>query len=444
MNCTDEKCTYMINWWTDGKKISFTLSAKIPSYHWTGIGFSYDGSMAHSDIIAVNVMDEGTIKVLDMFSPGYSRPKIDSEQDLFNIRAFYDQGRIYANFSRYLISTDENDISINQCIYFLYPVNGGLIDMETNEIGKHKEAPIPSRRKICPISCSNNNLAVKKLPQNEPLHKASLLPEESITAESIMFDVVLRILNREWSPHFANRNTQEFHQLAVEVTNEVNGMVKTKFPQMKVIEIKKFKEGSVLAFMTLFSDDEPLPTDYELKEYLKKQVKLQSTEALELEVASVILRKPEEVSIVLIYNANTAPTVIVKKFDKIGNWIVLSIGVSLFLIATFLVCCIISRSRKVRSDNCATTASQNGTSKGSPNTLEDIPKGVGETTYQEWLSKVASKPGAQQHEELSSPSVRHPISRRSFSGPSYISHTQDANNFYGEVRLGPPGYYRPY
>ncbi|KAM3718652.1 MOXD1 [Dirofilaria immitis] len=475
MNCTDEKCTYMINWWTDGKKISFTLSAKIPSYHWTGIGFSYDGSMAHSDIIAVNVMDEGTIKVLDMFSPGYSRPKIDSEQDLFNIRAFYDQGRIYANFSRYLISTDENDISINQCIYFLYPVNGGLIDMETNEIGKHKEAPIPSRRKICPISCSNNNLAVKKLPQNEPLHKASLLPEESITAESIMFDVVLRILNREWSPHFANRNTQEFHQLAVEVTNEVNGMVKTKFPQMKVIEIKKFKEGSVLAFMTLFSDDEPLPTDYELKEYLKKQVKLQSTEALELEVASVILRKPEEESS--------------KKFDKIGNWIVLSIGVSLFLIATFLVCCIISRSRKVRSDNCnnynvhypmngyacsnnfavsplnskksgfenaayhathsrqfsqATTASQNGTSKGSPNTLEDIPKGVGETTYQEWLSKVASKPGAQQHEELSSPSVRHPISRRSFSGPSYISHTQDANNFYGEVRLGPPGYYRPY
>ncbi|EJW70385.1 hypothetical protein WUBG_18708, partial [Wuchereria bancrofti] len=56
---------------------------------------------------------------------------------------------------------------------------------------------------------------------------------------------------------------------------------------------------------------------------------------------------------------------------------------------------------------------------------------------------VASKPGAQQHEELSSPSVRHPISRRSFSGPSYMSHTQDANNFYGEIRLGPPGYYRP-
>lgn len=36
----------------------------------------------------------------------------------------------------------------------------------------------------------------------------------------------------------------------------------------------------------------------------------------------------------------------------------------------------------------ATTASQNGTSKGSPNTLEEIPKGVGETTYQEWFSKV--------------------------------------------------------
>lgn len=60
------------------------------------------------------------------------------------------------------------------------------------------------------------------------------------------------------------------------------------------------------------------------------------------------------------------------------------------------------------------------------------------------FTQVASKPGAQQHEELSSPSVRHPVSRRSFSGPSYISHAQDTNNFYGEVKLGPPGYYRPY
>ncbi|VDM93706.1 unnamed protein product, partial [Onchocerca ochengi] len=127
-NCTNEKCTYKISWWTDGKKISFSLSATIPTYHWTGIGFSHDGSMAHSDIISVNVMDEGMIKVLDMFSPGYSRPKIDTEQDLFDIRTMYDQGRLYANFSRYLVSNDENDISINQCIYFLYPVNGGEIN----------------------------------------------------------------------------------------------------------------------------------------------------------------------------------------------------------------------------------------------------------------------------------------------------------------------------
>lgn len=36
------------------------------------------------------------------------------------------------------------------------------------------------------------------------------------------FDVVMRILNREWNPRFANRNTQEFHQLAAEVINGVS------------------------------------------------------------------------------------------------------------------------------------------------------------------------------------------------------------------------------
>uniref|UniRef100_A0A915PXC5 DOMON domain-containing protein n=1 Tax=Setaria digitata TaxID=48799 RepID=A0A915PXC5_9BILA len=474
INCTHEKCIYTANWLTDGKKISFSLSAIIPTYHWTGIGFSLDGSMAQSDVIIASVMDDGTVKVSDMFSPGYSRPKTDAEQNLFDVRTSYDQGRIYANFSRYLVSNDENDISIDQCVYFLYPVTGGKLDIGTKEIHKHTETPIPSGKKICPVLCSVN-LAAKKMPQNEPLLKASILPEESITAESVTFDVVFRILNREWNPYFANRNTQEFHQLADEVINRINGIVKAKYPQMRVIEIKKFRKGSILAFATLFSEDEPLPTVREVKEYFNKQVEPQSSELLHLEAASVILRKGEKESSM--------------KFDRIRNWIILSIGVSLFLTATFLVCCIVSRSRKVRSDHCnnynvhypmngygcsnnlavspinskkggfenaayqathsrqfsqATTASQNGTSKSSPNTLEEVPKGVGETTYQEWFSKVASKPGAQQHEELSSPSVRHPVSRRSFSGPSYMSHAQDANNFYGEIRLGPPGYYRPY
>ncbi|VDN83646.1 unnamed protein product, partial [Brugia pahangi] len=475
-NCINEKCIYTINWWTDGKKISFSLVALISINYSTGIGFSYDGTIAHSDIIAINVLNEGMIKVLDMFSSDYNQPKLDKEQDLFNIRTLYDQHRLYANFSRYLISNDnDNDISFDQCVYFLYPIYGDMLNMEMNEMNKYEKNFIPSEMKICPMLCINN-LGVKKMPQNEPLHKASILPEESVITESATFDVVLRILNREWNSYFVNRNTQEFHQLASDVINEVNAMVKTKYPQMRVIEIKKFKKGSILAFMTLFSEDDPSPSEHELKEYLNKQVKLQPSEGLHLEIASVILRKAEKD--------------LSNKLGRIQNWIILSIGVSLFLIATFLVCCIVSRSRKVRSDNfnnynvhypmngygCnntlavspmnskksgfenaayhathsrqfsqATTASQNGTtSKSSPNTLEEIPKGVGETTYQEWFSKVASKPGAQQHEEISSPSVRHPISRRSFSGPSYMSHTQDANNFYGEIRLGPPGYYRPY
>lgn len=69
------------------------------------------------------------VKVVDMFAPGYSRPKIDNEQNVFDIRATYNEGQVYANFSRHLISNDANDISVNQCVYFLYPVNAGELDL---------------------------------------------------------------------------------------------------------------------------------------------------------------------------------------------------------------------------------------------------------------------------------------------------------------------------
>lgn len=68
------------------------------------------------------------MKVVDMYSPGYSRPKADSEQSLFDVRTLYDQGQIHANFSRHLVSNDGSDISIDQCVFFLYPVSGGKLD----------------------------------------------------------------------------------------------------------------------------------------------------------------------------------------------------------------------------------------------------------------------------------------------------------------------------
>ncbi|VDO80707.1 unnamed protein product, partial [Onchocerca flexuosa] len=116
--------------------------------------------------------------------------------------------------------------------FFVFPKIILFYFAETSEIHKHEVAPISSGTKICPTSCGSG-LADKKLPQNEPLHKASILPDESINTESVTFDVVMRILNRDWDPHFANRNTREFHQLAAEVINEVNAMVKTEFPEMR-------------------------------------------------------------------------------------------------------------------------------------------------------------------------------------------------------------------
>ncbi|VDK29893.1 unnamed protein product [Gongylonema pulchrum] len=279
-----------------------------------------------------------------MFSPGYSRPKADIEQSLFDVRTIYEHGKVFANFSRYLVSNDGSDISIDQCVYFLYPISGGKLDTETKEIRKHAESPIPSSKKICPISCAHAAATAKKVPQNELLLKASILPEESIVPQSMAYDVVLRILNRDWNPLLASRNTKEFQQMAAEVISaekkatstilQVNAMIKAKFPLTRVIEIKKFSKGSVLAFLTLLSEDSAPPTESDVKDFLNEQGMLRAPESLHLQATAVTFRQAEKV--------------LSMKADQIRNWIIFGVGASLLLIATFLVCCTISRSRKAR------------------------------------------------------------------------------------------------
>lgn len=74
------------------------------------------------------VIQDSSVRVIDYFAAGYGRPKIDADQAIFGVGASYDGGFIYANFSRGLVSDDDHDLSIDQCVYFLFPVSGGDLE----------------------------------------------------------------------------------------------------------------------------------------------------------------------------------------------------------------------------------------------------------------------------------------------------------------------------
>ena len=79
---------------------------------------------------------------------------------------------------------------------------------------------------------------------------------------------------------------------------------------------------------------------------------------------------------------------------------------------------------------------------------EETPKGIGETTYQEWYTKVASKDAPSHHQESTlSHAASRPHSRMSaVSGSPYISYPHEPGYYTlgGEHRLPPPSYYRHY
>uniref|UniRef100_A0A914WF40 DOMON domain-containing protein n=1 Tax=Plectus sambesii TaxID=2011161 RepID=A0A914WF40_9BILA len=174
--CTDAACTYIIKWTSDGKTVSFQLDTALPVGHWSGIGFSKDGSMNGVDALVAIVEENGSVQVSDQFAPTYGRPIVDPEQGVFGVAGQYQNGRLMANFSRNLDTNDAaNDLSLTECQFFLYPHSGGALEGGSVAVRKHTSTPTTSTKKICLKSCSSTtkdvssvSIPTKKPNSNEP------------------------------------------------------------------------------------------------------------------------------------------------------------------------------------------------------------------------------------------------------------------------------------
>lgn len=154
-DCKSRKCDYIFTWKynEDFDGIDFGVSAKRID-KWTGIGFSKNKLMPNTDVVIAWVEPGGRYLMMDAWIDGYSQPKPDTRQSIFNISALNENGLITFKFSRKINTLDtRHDLSLNDCVHFVYPVSGGPVDSSRKNIRKHLQAPLISDSNICFGKC---------------------------------------------------------------------------------------------------------------------------------------------------------------------------------------------------------------------------------------------------------------------------------------------------
>ena len=82
------------------------------------------------------------------FASAQSRPPADASQDITSTAAVVENGVTTVFFTRQRVTNDSNDVSLDQCVYFLYAW-GGTADFNTQVIGYHGDNRESSDTMIC-------------------------------------------------------------------------------------------------------------------------------------------------------------------------------------------------------------------------------------------------------------------------------------------------------
>jgi hypothetical protein len=76
-------------------------------------------------------------------------PQLDSSQNIRNESGTYEDGLVTISFIRPVVSTDPKDVSLDQCRFFLFPIDGGSYNPVSKKIHKHDQTPISSAERVC-------------------------------------------------------------------------------------------------------------------------------------------------------------------------------------------------------------------------------------------------------------------------------------------------------
>ena len=115
----------------------------------------------------VNAEYTDTVHLLCRFASSQSQPSIDASQDITDASVVHQSGVTTVTFTRQRVTSDTNDVDLDQCVYFLFAWGGSVTYGNPHSIAYHGTnrgalSPmicLPSSSE-CPIASEWNTLAV--------------------------------------------------------------------------------------------------------------------------------------------------------------------------------------------------------------------------------------------------------------------------------------------
>lgn len=166
---------------------------------------------------------------MDTWINGYSPPKLDDHQDIYNASGSIKNGATILEFTRKRTTSDEQDLSFtnDHCLYMMFPIQGGSFNPVNKKLRKHEQIPIVTANRICIKSCE------KELEQQ--------IIATTPAPNRLVYAVGVKLMNLAESFESPSKGTPEFDSLASQISDSFNGVLHN-IPGYYKVDVTKFEK----------------------------------------------------------------------------------------------------------------------------------------------------------------------------------------------------------
>lgn len=166
--------------------------------------------MSQTDAIIGWIDQNGQPFVMDTWINGYMSPKLDDQQNVYNISGRLENGVTILEFTRKRATDDTKDLSFtnDHCLYMMFPVTGGRFNAVNKKMNKHEQTPVITDQRVCIKSCGLENLSEIETPEvKEP--------------PKLTYAVSVKLQNLAESFVSPSKGSPEFESLASQISNSM-------------------------------------------------------------------------------------------------------------------------------------------------------------------------------------------------------------------------------
>jgi hypothetical protein len=215
-NVLNHTCEYYAKWETVGRgdEMKFYIETSNTNT-WTGIGFSDNQKMTQTDAV-VGWVDPRTGRpfLMDTWVIGFAPPRLDEQQDIYNISGIIKDGVTILEFVRKRVTDDKDDLSFTEehCLFMMFPVKGGSFNAVNKRVRKHEAIPVVTDERVCIKSCGLDS----RYGENAPTTPAP---------NRLAYAVQMKLVNLAEGFEAPKKGSQEYEELSRTIQDTFNGVL---------------------------------------------------------------------------------------------------------------------------------------------------------------------------------------------------------------------------